>query len=111
MDTWPGRTGTKSRTVPVIVSYSRRSVTTGQLTGLFSVDHQSGRDGGQSFAASRQTEAVGGRRRHRDRSVEQLREHLLRIGAPRADLRPVPNHLYGRVSDPISRLTDQVVHV
>src|SRR5690349_8580316 len=93
MEACPGRNGTKSRTAPAMVSYSRSSVTTGQLTGLFSRNHQSGGNGRQTLAAAGQPEAVGGGGRNRNRRLHQLGQNPLSLVAARPDLGPVTDHL------------------
>src|SRR5579875_1886917 len=117
METWPGRTGTKSRTAPVAVSCSRswaRSVTTCQLTGrkvaggdplrpasprLRSPPDQERRCyGRQSLAAAGEAQAVGRGGRHRHGRAQQPGQQLLRLGAARADFRTVSDDLDGGVA-------------
>src|SRR5271165_6476836 len=67
-------------------------------------DHQGRRNRGQALAPPRQPEPVGGGGRHRHRRAQQARQHLLRLVAARAELRPVADHLYSRVTDPVAVL-------
>src|SRR5262249_32018805 len=72
------------------------------LPALFGVNDQSRRDRGQTFTAACEPEAVGGGRRYGNRGVQQLREQRLRLFAPRTDLRPIADHLDGRISDAVT---------
>src|SRR5690348_16628142 len=115
METCPSRSGTKSRTAPAAVSWSRkrgRSVTTCQLTGPITArglqdthsiaHHERGRDRGQPFTPSGPAQPVGGGRRYRDRRPQQVGKNLLRLGASWADLGAVADHLHGGVADPVA---------
>src|SRR5690606_38942990 len=57
------------------------------------------RDRGQALAAAGEPEPVGGRAGHGHRRTHRLRQRLLRLVAPLADARRLPDHLDRDVSD------------